>query len=69
MPQATGDGGTCYGDSGGPVFWADPEGDGAEILVGISSWGDDPCVASGFYYRVDIPETLDFIDNVIGDLK
>ena len=66
--QATGDGGTCYGDSGGPVFWADPEGDGDEILVGISSWGDDPCVASGFYYRVDIPETLDFIDNVIGDL-
>jgi secreted trypsin-like serine protease len=67
--QATGDGGTCYGDSGGPVFWTDSEGEGDEILVGINSWGDDPCVASGFYYRVDIPETLDFIDEWIGILE
>jgi secreted trypsin-like serine protease len=61
--QATGDGGTCYGDSGGPAFWTKE--DGTEILVGITSWGDAPCVASAFNYRVDIPETLDFIDDVI----
>jgi len=60
--QAAGDGGTCYGDSGGPAFWEDE--DGNEILVGVTSWGDAQCVASGFNYRVDIPATLDFIDDV-----
>ena len=64
--QATGDGGTCYGDSGGPAFWTEP--DGTEILVGITSWGDIPCVASAFNYRVDIPETLSFIEDVIASL-
>lgn len=64
--QATGDGGTCFGDSGGPAFWT--ELDGTEILVGITSWGDAVCVASGFNYRVDIPETLDFIADVIAGL-
>ena len=62
--QAAGDGGTCYGDSGGPAFWTDPD-TGIEILVGITSWGDIPCVASGFNYRVDIPDTLDFITELI----
>ncbi len=61
--QATDDGGTCGGDSGGPAFWTEP--DGAEILVGITSWGDPYCIATGFNYRVDIPETLDFIADVI----
>ena len=65
--QATGDGGTCYGDSGGPAFWTDP--DGTEFIVGITSWGDVPCVASAFNYRVDIPETLDFINDVIDSLE
>jgi len=65
--QATGDGGTCYGDSGGPAFWTEP--DGSEILVGITSWGDAPCISSGFNYRVDIPETLSFIDSVIAGLE
>jgi secreted trypsin-like serine protease len=64
--QATDDGGTCYGDSGGPAFWTEP--DGSEILVGITSWGDAQCVSSGFNYRVDIPDTLDFIHNVIAAL-
>jgi V8-like Glu-specific endopeptidase len=64
--QATGDGGTGKGDSGGPSFWTEP--DGTEILVGITSWGDAPCVAAGFNYRVDIPDTLDFIHDVIDGL-
>jgi secreted trypsin-like serine protease len=66
--QATGDGGTCLGDSGGPAFWVDPD-TGDETLVGITSWGDAVCVATGFNYRVDIPDTLDFIDSVISSLK
>jgi secreted trypsin-like serine protease len=64
--QATDDGGTCFGDSGGPSFWTEP--DGTEILVGITSWGDAQCVSSGFNYRVDIAETLSFIDSVIANL-
>jgi hypothetical protein len=66
--QATGDGGSCYGDSGGPAFYRDPD-TGDETLVGITSWGDVPCVATGFNYRVDIPDTLDFIDGVIAGLE
>jgi secreted trypsin-like serine protease len=65
--QATGDEGTCYGDSGGPAFWT--ESAGTEILVGVTSWGDANCVATGFNYRVDIPETLSFINDVIADLE
>jgi hypothetical protein len=65
--HATGDGGSCYGDSGGPSFWTGP--DGNEILVGITSWGDTPCVATGFNHRVDIPETLGFIYDVIEYLE
>jgi secreted trypsin-like serine protease len=57
--KATGDGGTCSGDSGGPTFWRTPE--GQEILVGITSFGDSVCVNLGAYYRADISETLNFI--------
>lgn len=64
--QATGDGGTCGGDSGGPAFWQQE--DESEVLVGITSWGDPYCISVGFNYRVDIPETLDFIDSVIASL-
>lgn len=65
--RATGNGGTCFGDSGGPTFWTQP--DGSEILLGITSWGDDPCVATGFSYRVDIADTLGFINTVSADLE
>ncbi len=64
---ATGNGGTVYGDSGGPAFWIEP--DGTRVLVGVTSWGDPKCLAMGFYWRVDIPETLDFIAQVIAGLE
>jgi len=60
--NATGDGGTCYGDSGGPTFWIDPDtGEETDIVVAITSWGDVPCVATGIAYRVDTSDALDFI--------
>jgi hypothetical protein len=65
--KVTGDGGTCFGDSGGPAFWT--QDDGSEILVGITSWGDPYCISTGFNYRVDIPETLTFIDDVLTTLE
>ena len=65
--RATGNEGTCLGDSGGPAFWTQP--DGSEILVGITSWGDDPCVATGFNYRIDTADALAFINAIIADLE
>jgi secreted trypsin-like serine protease len=63
--EATGDGGSCFGDSGGPVFWTDSE--GQETIVGITSWGDPHCVSPSFNYRVDIPDSLNFIDGYLSD--
>ena len=51
--------GSCFGDSGGPVFWEDP--DKNEIIVAVTSSGDGQCVATGFNYRVDIPYMVDWI--------
>jgi secreted trypsin-like serine protease len=58
-----GDSGSCYGDSGGPIFWT--EEDETEILVAVTSWGDVPCVATGTTYRVDIPSSLEFIESLV----
>jgi secreted trypsin-like serine protease len=54
-----GESGSCFGDSGGPIFWEDPEGN--EIIVAVTSSGDGQCVATGLDYRVDIPYMLQWI--------
>ncbi|MGD1994749.1 MAG: trypsin-like serine protease [Anaerolineae bacterium] len=59
-------GGTCFGDSGGPAFWVDDQGN--ETIVGVTSWGDAQCVATSFNYRVDIPDSIAFIEEVIAGL-
>ena len=41
-----GDGGTCYGDSGGPNFLAD-------VLVAVTATGDVPCRSTNVDYRLD----------------
>ena len=51
--------GSCFGDSGGPVFWVDP--DGNEIIAAVTSSGDGQCVATGFNYRIDVPDILEWI--------
>ncbi len=51
--------GACYGDSGGPVFWTEANGD--ETVVAVITMGDARCAAISTNYRVDIPDTLDFI--------
>jgi hypothetical protein len=53
------EGGTCFGDSGGPSFWVDAAGN--ETVVAVTSTGDGQCVATGLNYRVDVPETLAWI--------
>lgn len=62
--RATDDGGSCFGDSGGPVFWTDFLGN--ETVVGITSWGDPKCISPSFNFRVDIAESLDFIYTYLG---
>jgi secreted trypsin-like serine protease len=50
-------GGSCNGDSGGPIFLAD-----TSIIVGVTSWGIDPnCAGPGFGYRTDIAESMDYL--------
>ena len=50
-------GGTCFGDSGGPVFLGD-----SNVIVGITSFGlNGNCVGGGFAYRTDISNAQDFI--------
>ena len=58
-------GGTCNGDSGGPVFWpAD-----SNQVVSVSSWGilNAGCRGVGYYYRTDRSAVLDWIHEVLGD--
>lgn len=51
-------GGTCFGDSGGPVFLGGPESD---LIVGITSFGNSGCSGSDYSYRVDIQDSHDFL--------
>jgi secreted trypsin-like serine protease len=51
-------GGSCNGDSGGPIFLA-----GTSIVVGVTSWGIDPnCAGPSIGYRTDIAESLEFLN-------
>jgi secreted trypsin-like serine protease len=58
MNQATGDGGTCYGDSGGPHFVNG-------VLVSITVTGDIFCKASDKTYRIDTQVARDFLDDFV----
>jgi hypothetical protein len=54
-----GKGGTCFGDSGGPVFLR-----GTNTIVSVTSFGLNPnCKGLDFSYRIDRPETLAWIAN------
>jgi len=56
-------GGTCSGDSGGPVL----VGSGAATrVVGTTSQGDQSCDLVGFYCRVSQPATYAFITSYMG---
>jgi len=60
-------GGTCFGDSGGPTFWE--EEDGRLVLVALTATGDGACMATGFAYRVDLPSSLEFIQANLSPIK
>jgi len=51
---------TCFGDSGGPVFYVDQQGN--EVMVGIlSHGGQDLCMSGEFHSRLDTDSAQAFI--------
>jgi len=55
-----GSGGTCFGDSGGPVFHGD-----TNIVGAVVSWGVTPCIGVDYQFRVDTPIAQDFISKYL----
>ncbi len=55
---ATGNGGTCFGDSGGPNFLTV---DGQQILVAITITGDSVCRSTNVGYRLDTESAQAFL--------
>lgn len=56
MNEATGNGGTCYGDSGGPHFLKD-----SNVFVSLTVTGDTVCKATDKTYRLDTESARDFL--------
>lgn len=55
---STGDGGTCFGDSGGPNFF---NYGGTRLLVAITITGDTVCRATNVVYRLDTASAREFL--------
>lgn len=60
MNPSTGDGGTCYGDSGGPNFLGD-----SNIIAGTTITGDFVCRATNVDYRLDTASARDFLKDYV----
>lgn len=55
---ATGNGGTCFGDSGGPTFLTV---NGEDLLIAITIAGDSVCRSTNVVYRLDIASAQAFL--------
>lgn len=58
--DATSDGGTCYGDSGGPNFLG-AGADETDTVASVTVTGDAMCLATNKTYRLDTPGAHAFI--------
>jgi secreted trypsin-like serine protease len=61
---AKGDGGTCYGDSGGPNFLGAGAGE-TPIVAALTVTGDAMCLATNVDYRVDTPAARAFLGQFV----
>lgn len=64
MNESTGDGGTCYGDSGGPHF-IHLNGVETDIVVSITVTGDAVCKATDKTYRMDTESARSFLSDFV----
>jgi secreted trypsin-like serine protease len=55
--NATGMGGGCFGDSGGPAFWTP----GSPLQVAVTTAGDPTCGSLNERQRLDTPSVLGFL--------
>jgi hypothetical protein len=60
MNPATGDGGTCYGDSGGPNFLGT-----SQIVAATTITGDAQCRATNVDYRMDTASARSFLRHFV----
>jgi secreted trypsin-like serine protease len=58
---ATGNGGTCFGDSGGPNFL---DVNGQRLIVSITITGDSVCRSTNVDYRLDTISAQAFLASV-----
>ena len=66
QPNGGGRGGTCSGDSGGPVFYPSD----SNQIVAVTSFGrtsPNACQGNDYSYRLDRQEVIDWIDLVAGN--
>jgi hypothetical protein len=61
---ATGDGGSCYGDSGGPNFLGAGSKE-TDIIAGITITGDALCKSTNVIYRLDTESARAFLANYV----
>lgn len=64
MNISTGDGGTCYGDSGGPHF-IHLDGVETDMVASITVTGDATCKATDKTYRVDTEPAREFLSGFV----
>jgi hypothetical protein len=64
MNPARGDGGTCYGDSGGPNFLGAGPGE-TSIVAGTTITGDSMCRATNVDYRMDTASARAFLGQYV----
>jgi Trypsin len=61
-----GRGGSCFGDSGGPVFYG---GFSSNVIVGVTSWGfgfnRQTCGGVGFAFRTDTEAVIEWILGIV----
>jgi len=60
MNPAKGDGGTCYGDSGGPNFLGT-----TNVVAAITVTGDTVCQATNVDYRLDTDSARTFLEQYV----
>lgn len=64
MNEALGDGGTCYGDSGGPNFLGAGSTE-TNIVAATTITGDFMCRATNVVYRLDTPSARSFLGRFV----